>query len=562
MTNSICIVDDYKESREKIASIIRKNTDYEVFTAESGVDLLNMFKNIKGKIPDLILLDILMPKMDGFEVAKLLKSSEIGKEIPIIFITALSDIENIKKAFDIGGVDYISKPFRKRELLARINAQLTQKKLFDEIKMQKEHLYKQNEILINKNTILETTLEILNHDTKNIFSNVKNIIYEKKEDPTLYMIEECIDELYDLTMEAVGYIRNERRIISVVDMINNIHITEDRILLSDHKRIGITHSQYTLLFIEATSLIKSAISNIVENALKYSPENTKVEIDIENKRDKIFIHIKDKGKGIPSDEKENILKKFYRIKDITTIEGTGRGLWIANNIIEKEGGFLTFLDNKGGGTVFTIGLYAYKVDDFKKKLDFLKNVFNISDHDIELKIENIKTLIKMNKLQDIYDMNSVIIANLLNNLRRDNYNRNITYIKEKLKHLLNTNTNGKKILIIDDSIYVHYYLASFFNNLGYNIVGFGNNGEEAVKLYELLKPDIITLDCTMPVMSGLEAAVLIYKQNKNAKFLFISAIGKAKHFVDKLNENIPECNYKIIEKPLKIDDLENKLKNL
>lgn len=126
----ILVVDDVPENRKIIATIINRETDYTVQLAGSGNAVLEL---IEEDIPELILLDIMMPGMDGYDVANSLKQNPRTKNIPILFITAVDDPESIIKAFDIGGVDYITKPFNKAELLARVNAHLSLKLMQDEL---------------------------------------------------------------------------------------------------------------------------------------------------------------------------------------------------------------------------------------------------------------------------------------------------------------------------------------------------------------------------------------------------------------------------------------------
>lgn len=147
----ILIVDDVLENRKLLASVIKENTDIEVLTAKSGQDVINQFDIIEKDPPDLILLDILMPKISGFHLAAILQAREQTKEVPIIFITALTDEDSKIKAFEAGGVDYISKPFHKQELIARINTHLRLKNLVDELKF-KNKLLKEKEKQLKNNT--------------------------------------------------------------------------------------------------------------------------------------------------------------------------------------------------------------------------------------------------------------------------------------------------------------------------------------------------------------------------------------------------------------------------
>lgn len=158
------VVDDVAANRKILATIINKNTDFNVTLASDGNAVLNY---IEQDLPDLILLDIMMPGMDGYEVARILQSKNKTKEIPILFITAVTDVESIVKAFDAGGVDYITKPFNKTELLSRINAHMQLKLMRDELK-EKNSLLADRELhlvnLVEEKTVkLErTTLALVN----------------------------------------------------------------------------------------------------------------------------------------------------------------------------------------------------------------------------------------------------------------------------------------------------------------------------------------------------------------------------------------------------------------
>ena len=121
----VLIVDDVTKNIQLVANFL-KQAGYEINFAVSGEKAL---KHVEKESFDLILLDIMMPEMDGFEACKLLKSNPNTSEIPIVFLTAKTDIDSITKAFQIGGIDYITKPFNKAELLARVKTHLTIQKM-------------------------------------------------------------------------------------------------------------------------------------------------------------------------------------------------------------------------------------------------------------------------------------------------------------------------------------------------------------------------------------------------------------------------------------------------
>ena len=151
----ILIVDDNNENRRVLATVISKNTNFNITLANNGQSAI---ESTLSENPDLILLDIMMPGMDGYQVADNLKGNNSTSDIPIIFITANTDAESISKAFKAGGIDYITKPFNPDELLARLNAQVKMKQYQNELKHK-------NKLLESKKLLL---IEEVSEKTKNI----------------------------------------------------------------------------------------------------------------------------------------------------------------------------------------------------------------------------------------------------------------------------------------------------------------------------------------------------------------------------------------------------------
>jgi len=151
----ILIVDDNNENRRVLATVISKNTNFNITLVNNGQSAI---ESTLSENPDLILLDIMMPGMDGYQVADNLKGNNSTSDIPIIFITANTDTESISKAFKAGGIDYITKPFNPDELLARLNAQVKMKQYQNELKHK-------NKLLESKKLLL---IEEVSEKTKNI----------------------------------------------------------------------------------------------------------------------------------------------------------------------------------------------------------------------------------------------------------------------------------------------------------------------------------------------------------------------------------------------------------
>jgi len=157
---TILVVDDTKENVEILIELLSERYDVMVaLDAKSGIDI------VKEERPDLILLDIMMPEMDGYEMCEILKSDETTQTIPIIFITAKTDEKSIEKAYDIGAVDYVSKPFKPKELLARVKKELKVQELIFELEDSQKRLKELSLIdhltkLYNRRYFLQTSEHI------------------------------------------------------------------------------------------------------------------------------------------------------------------------------------------------------------------------------------------------------------------------------------------------------------------------------------------------------------------------------------------------------------------
>ncbi len=150
--NTVCnilIVDDNNENRRVLATILSADSRFDLTLARDGASAL---AHIRTQLPDLILLDIMMPGMDGYQVAQQLKSDPRTKDIPILFVTANTDSESISKGFRSGGVDYITKPFNHDELLARVHVQVS-------LKLAQDQLQEQNRLLSAKKELLSSLVD-------------------------------------------------------------------------------------------------------------------------------------------------------------------------------------------------------------------------------------------------------------------------------------------------------------------------------------------------------------------------------------------------------------------
>ena len=438
---------------------------------------------------------------------------------------------------------------------AEMELQRSYKEIERKVEERTEELKEQELKLLQKTNMLETSLDILSHDTKNHFISLKYEIDQINEVKLKTSINESVGDIQELIMEATGIMSSKKRIISIVELMEDIKVTEKRIALIDYDRIEIEYISPEFLFVHTSALFKNAVSNLIENALKYTGENNKVKILVE-KDHIIKIHIIDFGKGIPDDEKENILKKFYRREATENIEGSGRGLWITNNIIQQEGGTLSISDNPEGGAQFTINVPPYVVVDFEAMLKELSNWFEMPLERVTSKAESFRTLYQLQGRDDIDHMDSAVFTTILMEIRKDRKEERKAFVSARLENLKNRNPQGKSIIIVDDSLYVQFYLAKYFTDLGINVIDYQDNGESAVMSYKHRQPDYISLDNNMNIKTGPEAAQEIYKYDKKAKIIFITALGDSVLFRQKLEDEFSKQEYRIMTKPVYKKDVE------
>lgn len=410
------------------------------------------------------------------------------------------------------------------------------------------------------NTLMFKTLfKLLDHDTRNTFVKLNALVSDLEDSPVKDMISDSVQELSDIIASSSGFIDGKKRILSMYDIVSDLTLTEDKITLTNHHRIKFSFEPKIYLFVEVSELFNHAILNIIENALKYSPEDEIVEVDIKREENYIVIYVKDQGIGIDPHDQKYIFNQGYRAKNAIKFDGTGVGLWITKNIINRDSGSIEVYSNGEKGSVFKVMVPIFFTNSLEESMDIL--IFNyIDDHtELEKCMESVKTLVDMHNPPPEYHYDSLIFANLLNYLRKEKRNKTESHFKEKLLEIKSRNPQGKKVIIVDDSTYVHYYLGTFFSRLGYCVVDFAFNGLEGLNLYETYKPDLITLDITMPVMSGLEASEKIMDIDPHAKMLFLSGLGDHKGLHKVIENRLGKHNYGILAKPFTIDDLKDSL---
>jgi len=182
----ICIVDDVDLNCQILEKILTGSGLYDVISAQSANECLSL---LETHHPDLFLLDIMMPEISGFELAGKIRENALYADSPVIFVTALNDTENIVKGFQSGGVDYISKPFQKDELLARVLTHISLKKSKALLKEKSEDLAKKNKEIQESLALVTDLLKTHEIQSEYLSERMKKMLEEKKENTAIPAID-------------------------------------------------------------------------------------------------------------------------------------------------------------------------------------------------------------------------------------------------------------------------------------------------------------------------------------------------------------------------------------
>lgn len=351
-SSDILLVDDTPEHIEAAVQVL-KDSNFRIRIATNGNNALKLIYDQK---PDLILLDIYMPQMDGFELCRLIKNTSDLKNIPIIFLTSFNDEESIRKGFESGGQDYVVKPFNDSELLARVNTHLMLKRHAESLKEANKELdsfcytvaHDLKSPLISLNKLVEfLTVDHLNqldHAGKELVYNIQEKSFE---------IIHTVDRLLEFSKMCEMQINFE--ILNLNEMFIDVY---NELKKLDPKRSISIHIQPLPTVNGDRVLIHLLISNILSNAFKYTRNKQPAIIDIqssESNNEDIF-SIKDNGAGFDMRYSSRLFGVFQRLHTKEEFEGSGVGLAICQRILKRHNGraWMTGEIDKGATFYFSL----------------------------------------------------------------------------------------------------------------------------------------------------------------------------------------------------------------
>jgi two-component system sensor histidine kinase/response regulator len=378
MTNidkgTLLIVDDFPANLSILFSYLR-GFGFHVNIAESGEDAL---EEILYSKPDIILLDVMMPGIDGYETCRRLKANQETCDIPVIFMTALSDTADKLKGFKMGAVDYITKPVQQEELLARVTTHLTLSRLQKTLEKQRLELQQQN-------NELEAFAHTVAHDLKNPFSSIFSLCDILQENFTSMPNKEnleIIDSIQELSHKSINIIdsllllasaRNQEvKMEPISTMGNIINQARERLapMIKEYRGEILTSTTWPTTALGYPPWIEEVWMNYISNGLKYGGKSPRLELGTTAEKGYFRFWIRDNGQGLTEEEQSHLFIPFSRIGQVG-IEGHGLGLSIVQRIIEKCGGQVGVESQVGQGSTFyfTLPFIANEELD-NEELDF------------------------------------------------------------------------------------------------------------------------------------------------------------------------------------------------
>lgn len=374
--SSILIVDDTPQNIQVLGNILRQQ-NYKVEFSTDGETALNW---INKKPFDLILLDIMMPKMDGFAVCQQIRNEPKFNNLPIIFITAKTDRESIIKGFDLGAQDYITKPFNSAELLVRVQTHIGIKQSRDAINNTNQYLEKQvqsrtkhlEEINSELSLLDEVKGEFLNMLSRELRIPINGILgplqllKARSENGDLIflinMLDSSVDRFEKFSYSALlinriksGKYKIKPSCFNLRELIEIIVIKFNDILDTKKIALNIEDVQRDLEIESDSDLLFEVLTRIIDNALKYTPANSSVTIKAFNDNGCAKIEITDSGEGFPDKLLNNEIKLFNPGEKHVNLN-TGMNLYLVKQIMDYLNGSLELSNTSENGACVKLGI--------------------------------------------------------------------------------------------------------------------------------------------------------------------------------------------------------------
>jgi signal transduction histidine kinase len=354
----VLVVDDEPANFDVVEILLFKE-GYELHYKDNGAEAIASLSEVK---PDLILLDVMMPDMDGIEVCQNIKNDPLYCHIPIIIVTALSDKEDLARCLDAGADDFVSKPINSTELRARVRSMLRIKTQYDRIQ--------------DTMRLREEMMQTIVHDLRNPLigimlgcDSLKTLDVPARSKKRIEQISQTVAQLRLLIDDilTIGRIEAKKLVLSL----SEVDMTEMAQSVLDGFEPLATSKQIQLIgelpsesiYVSGDKhLIRRVLDNLIDNAIKFSPQDSSIILSVEtlppnpDRQDLVKIQVIDQGIGISPEQKQVIFEKYEVGNIVLGLSQIGLGLSFCKMTIEAHNGSISVANNQPKGAIFTIVL--------------------------------------------------------------------------------------------------------------------------------------------------------------------------------------------------------------
>ena len=360
---TILAVDDIATNIMLLKAVLSR-AKYKIVTASGGYEAI---EKASKETPDLILLDIMMPDLDGYEVIKHLKADPVTQDIPVIFLTALHNPEDIVKGFKLGASDYVSKPFNHEELITRVTHHIYLAAAQRTIMQQRDELQATVDARDKMYSVIAHDLRSPIGTLKMVFNMLlMNLTPEQIGEENLEMVTMgnnitestfmLLDNLLKWTKSQTGRMNSVFQEVDISEVV--VFASKMSDLVAQVKSISVEYDIPGPISVNCdVDMVKTIMRNLMSNAIKYGAEGKVIEVRTGRMDKKVFVAVINYGRIIPPEKLHKIFDKFYRVESSRSLKtgGTGLGLAIAKNIVNLHDGKI-WASSDESGTRFQIEL--------------------------------------------------------------------------------------------------------------------------------------------------------------------------------------------------------------
>jgi two-component system sensor histidine kinase/response regulator len=356
ITFRVLVVDDQPANIQVVGSVLGK-LGYEIVPAADGPSAL---KRIALRLPDLILLDVIMPGMSGFEVCRQIRENPAWKDIPVIFVSAADDKDLVVRAFNEGGVDYVTKPFNHAELLSRVRTHLM-------LKSARDQLYQLAE---DKDELMG----ILAHDLKNHLSGMQlsaQLLKDRINTAADAKTVRLVDNMHRSTGQLLSFVKEflanaavehgtelGRQRLNLAEAIREAVQEYQEAAARKNLRLNIFLPESDAVIYGDRTALNQVLDNLISNAVKFSFPDKEINITVQAVDECLECTIQDQGPGFTPEDKQKMFRRYGRLSARPTggEPSTGLGLSIVKKLVQEMGGEVACESQAGKGATFTLRL--------------------------------------------------------------------------------------------------------------------------------------------------------------------------------------------------------------